>query len=358
MNYFLQPLLWGAVAGYVWLLPGVRAAGRLRLRRFLCWLALICAAFQILLLLAGGMIDGFGRSPYSFAPIGILSNILFVGAGLAGAELSRAYLINSFAGRRAVLTIGLVSLFFTVLHLPLNKVLGLRTGLEFTKFTGSVFFPTLSENVLASYLAYLGGPAPALLYLGALKTFHWFCPVLPDLSWVTKTLIGSFVPVFSLILVQRLYLTESREMKRSGAARENPTGWIVTSTASVLLIWFSVGVFPLYPSVILSGSMEPGIKKGDIVLVKKMAGDEVKTGDIIQFKQGKIKITHRVVEIREGQGARVYRTKGDANSGPDPEPVHPQQVEGRVVQVVPKLGWVTLVIKTMTGGVSPQGVEF
>ncbi|MCL6636245.1 MAG: signal peptidase I [Peptococcaceae bacterium] len=357
-TYVLQPLLWGAVACFVWRLPRVRAAGRLRLRRFLNWLALICAGFHILFLLAGGMVEGFGRSPYSFTPLGILNNIVFVGASLAGAELSRAFLINSLAGRRASLTIGLVALFFTVIGLPLGRVASFQTGLDFIKFAGSVFFPALSENVLASYLAYLGGPLPAVLYRGALQAFQWFCPVLPDLSWTTKALLGSFIPVFSLILVQRLYLAESRELKKSGADRENPAGWIAVSVASVLLVWFSVGIFPFYPSVILSGSMQPGIKKGDIVLMKKVAGEEVRPGDIIQFRQERIYITHRVIGVKESKGVKAYQTKGDANKVPDPDPVYPQQVKGRVVCVIPKIGWATLALKTLTGGNAPHGTEF
>lgn len=358
LTYVVQPLLWGAVAGFVWWMPRVRAAGRLRLRRFLCWLALICAGFEILFLLVGGMVEGFGKSPYSFTPLGILTNIFLVGTMLAGSELSRAFLLNNLAGRRATLTLGLVSLFFTVIGLPLGKITFFQSNLDLIKFAGSEFLPGLSENILASYLAYLGGPLPALIYRGTLQAFQWFCPVLPDLGWTTKTILGFFIPVFSLILVQRLYLLESREMKKSGADSENPAGWIATSVVSVLLVWFAVGLFPLYPSVVLSGSMQPGMKKGDVVLMKKISGENVKLGDVIQFRNEKISIMHRVIEVKKKNGAINFVTKGDANKAQDPEPVHPQQVVGRLVYVVPKIGWATLVFKTLTGGISPQGKEF
>lgn len=358
LTYVVQPLLWGAVAAYVWWVPRARAAGRLRLRRFLCWLALVCAGFEVLFFLVGGMVSGFGKSPYSFTPLGILSNIFLVGAILVGTEFSRAFLINNLAGRRATLTIGVVSLFFTAIALPLGKITSFQGNLDLIKFIGSEFLPELAGNIMASYLAYLGGPLPAVIYSGTLQAFQWFCPVLPDLEWTAKTILGFFIPVFSLILVQRLYLLESREMKKSGADRENPAGWIATSVVSVLLVWFSVGLFPLYPSVILSGSMEPGIKKGDVVLMRKIPGENAKPGDIVQYRSEKISILHRVLEVREKNGVISFVTKGDANKATDPEPVSPQQVVGRMICVVPKIGWATLVFKTLTGGISPKGQEF
>ncbi len=358
-TYLLLPLLWGAIIWLVWWWPRARPAGRLKIRLLLYYLAAICAGFHILLQVAGGMVDGFGRSPYSFTPAGILLNIFYVGFMLGGMELSRAYLINSLARRRASLYLALGSLLFAFFNLPLNKLPAIKTGLELTKFTGSIFLPALAESVLASYFAYLGGPVPAMIYRGLLLAFHWFCPVLPNLQWTTTTLLGTFVPFFSLILVQRLYAAEAREVKRSSLEKENPWGWIVTSVVSVLLVWFAVGLFPWYPSVILSGSMEPLFKKGDVVLIQKISStQEVKVGDIIQFRQGSVRITHRVIQIKETNGTKVYITKGDANNAPDADPVSPQQVVGRVVRVVPKMGWAALVIKTVTGGISPRGPEF
>ncbi|MDF9409010.1 signal peptidase I [Pelotomaculum isophthalicicum JI] len=350
------------MAYFVWRLPRPGISGKMRLRSLLSWLALLAAGFQIIFQLAGGMVEGFGKSPSSFTFLGIASNILYVGACLAGTETARAYLINSLAKRRLHLKIGLLTLFFAALGLPFSAVGGFRTGFEFVKVAGSVILPGLTENVAASYLAYLGGPLPALIYRGALQSFIWFCPVLPDLSWTTKTLLGAFIPAFSLFMIHRIYLLESRELRKKNHAGENPAGWIITCVVSVLLVWFCVGIFPVFPSVVLSGSMMPVMYKGDIALVKKISGDEVRLGDVIDFRRDKMLITHRVIEIKENHGARVFRTKGDNNSGPDPDLVGPQQVRGKVVCTIPKIGWAALFAKTLAGmvkpGASPQGMEF
>lgn len=84
-----------------------------------------------------------------------------------------------------------------------------------------------------------------------------------------------------------------------------------------------------------SGSMEPTIKSGSVVVIapRKAYGP----GEIISFwtktEGGAQIITHRVERI----GGNVYITKGDANRAAD-EPVEPRLVIGKVVAVIPYLG--------------------
>ena len=52
-------------------------------------------------------------------------------------------------------------------------------------------------------------------------------------------------------------------------------------------------------------------------------------------------ITHRIVRV----GEEGYRTRGDANDSPDRYPVRPDQVEGRVIGVIPYYGQACLIIK-------------
>lgn len=352
VTYITRPLLWLCLAFFILRLPRYRPAAKIRYRRLLNWLAFICAGFHILFLFICGVILGFGKSPYSSTMAGIITNIVFVGSSLAGMELSRAWLINYLSGRRPYLAVIVIGFFYTLLNLPPGKIMNLGSWLELTKFIGSFLFPTLSESVLTSYFAFLGGAVPALVYRGTVEAFQWFCPILPDLDWITRALLGTFIPVFSLILVQRLYLSETRQLRKAGTGKDSPLGWMITTTISVLLVWFSVGLFSVYPSVIVSGSMSPGIKKGDIVLVKRISASQASVGDIIQFRRGMVSITHRIIDVTVNEGMRTFRTKGDANEIPDHDPVLPEQVAGKVIFVVPKAGWIAIWIQTITGGIS------
>jgi signal peptidase len=184
--------------------------------------------------------------------------------------------------------------------------------------------------------------------MGVIQAFLHLSPILPDLSWLLVAFIGVLCPVFSLIVMQSIYMKEAKLIRKSAEYKEGVLGWIFTSLLSIAIIWFSVGVFPVYPSVIATGSMEPMIKPGDVILVKKITDiEQVNIGDVIQFKRGKILISHRVIEILEDEERGIcYRTKGDNNSAADFELVYPEHLKGRIVYVVPKVGWPTLFIKS------------
>ena len=99
--------------------------------------------------------------------------------------------------------------------------------------------------------------------------------------------------------------------------------------------------------VILSGSMEPELSPGDVVIVSDAAS--VGVGDVITFSDGSaVPITHRVVGVVDGQ----FVTKGDANENADSAPVDPSAVLGRVVITIPVLGHVILWANTPLGQVS------
>lgn len=99
--------------------------------------------------------------------------------------------------------------------------------------------------------------------------------------------------------------------------------------------------------VILSGSMEPTVSPGDVVIVDASAA--VAVGDVITFDDGNsVPTTHRVVGIEDGQ----YVTQGDANQNPDTQRVAPGEVLGRVTLTIPYIGHVILWVNTPLGYVS------
>jgi signal peptidase I len=68
--------------------------------------------------------------------------------------------------------------------------------------------------------------------------------------------------------------------------------------------------------IVLSGSMEPGLSTGDVLIERPLSPAEVEVGDVITFEEpgGGRRITHRVRDI-EVRGERiVFTTKGDANN--------------------------------------------
>jgi signal peptidase len=107
---------------------------------------------------------------------------------------------------------------------------------------------------------------------------------------------------------------------------------------------------------VMSGSMEPAIHVGSVVVVKPIA--EYKVGDIITFKaydknskskDKSVNITHRIYEVGESDGQVTFIVKGDANNAPDGGKVYKGQVVGKELFSVPWLGYLLVYIKTLPG---------
>ena len=350
-TYVIQPILWGLLAWAILVLPRYRTAGGLRVKTGIIQLALMIGFFQVLLYVIGGLFSSFGTSPYSFTPTGILTNLVFVGAMLVGMELSRAWLINHLGKKHTLLALLFVAVLYTLLSIPLARITGLTLGLDSITYVNSTVLPTLAESMLASFLALLGGPLAAIAYRGILQAFWWFCPILPNLPWAFKGLIGVVVPIVGLAVANTLRASRRRPRQARREREGSLAGWIVTTVVAVVIIWFAVGLFPMQPTTIIGGSMRPTLDVGDVVIIAKVSADTVKPGDIIQFRQPEgVTTVHRVVEIQEIEGKRVFITQGDANSVPDANPVIPENVVGKAIFEIPKIGWAAIAVKEFFRG--------
>lgn len=107
--------------------------------------------------------------------------------------------------------------------------------------------------------------------------------------------------------------------------------------------------------VVLSGSMEPSISVGSVVLVEEVPSDRVderiEKGDVITFSKsgGTTTTTHRVVEKHQAGDSIRFITKGDANEDPDGEPVYRGDVVGEVMFSIPYIGYVISFSNTIYG---------
>ena len=102
--------------------------------------------------------------------------------------------------------------------------------------------------------------------------------------------------------------------------------------------------------VVISGSMEPAIQTGSVVIVRPIVPDTIRKGDIIMFSSLDMKslTTHRVVNA-ENEPTLRFITKGDANKNSDITPIVPGQIVGIVAVTIPYLGILTQFIKTPLG---------
>jgi len=352
--YLIEPLLWGILIVAVRLMPGYRPLGKRSKKNAFFLLALGLAFVEIVFYFIGGLFSGFGRSPSSFTPLGITENIFYVTMMLVGMELSRAWLVTRFGKKYIFLVIFLATIVFTFISIPLSQITGFQLKIASSNQVISSWLPLLAENLVASYLVLVAGAGPSLAFRGLLAAFWYLCPILPNLDWALKGLIGTVVPIIGMVVINSYYSSEASKVRSRKRIRNAamPTGWIMTAVVCLAIVWFATGVLPIKPALVPSGSMVPVINPGDVVLIAPIKIDLIKVGDIIEYKNTteKINIVHRVIAIEGSSQNPSFIFKGDANNAADADSVSPQQVVGREVFIIPKIGWISIAVKKLFGG--------
>lgn len=133
---------------------------------------------------------------------------------------------------------------------------------------------------------------------------------------------------------------------------KNLISWILYFAVLVGLVYGTPKVLARlldseYPMAsITSGSMWPGLKKGDLVLIKGIKNkEEIKIGDIVVYQNPKGFTIHRVIKLNE----ETFVTKGDANNVAD-SPTEYEKIIGKTLTIknkvvkIPLLGSVSILL--------------
>ncbi len=348
--YILRPVFWAALSCYISKKPRVRFKGKLKLYRFIVLWSAVLAVVCVSVYFAGGFLDGIGASPYAKSPEGILANVICFGGVLVMAEWVRNYVVNRVKEKYLVLFAVIAAAVFSLYRLNLMLLASIDSWQQSVEIVSAYVLPEIMNNILLTYMVYIGGANPAIVYAAVTNLPVWLVPVLPNLEWITKAFTGIIIPAVSMVVLMQVYKKESREIKLREQKAEKPYAWVTVSVFSILIIWFAVGVFPVFPTVILTGSMEPAIRPGDVAILRKVDSSELRVGDVIQYWRGDLFTVHRIIHI---EPTGEFQTKGDNNNAPDPGLVKPEQVRGKLVAVVPRVGFLSLRLKKL--GRTPAG---
>lgn len=121
------------------------------------------------------------------------------------------------------------------------------------------------------------------------------------------------------------------------------------AVGALCLVAVVVGVtLDVRPVVVRSGSMEPEIGVGDLLVGRTVDADRLRVGDVVTVPRGAGHVTHRVVELRHAEDGAVLRLQGDAN--PAPDTVEDRVAEARrTVVAVPYAGYAVAWLSTSPG---------
>ena len=104
-------------------------------------------------------------------------------------------------------------------------------------------------------------------------------------------------------------------------------------------------------SIVMTGTMQPDINIGDIIIEKKVTQNEIQVGDMISYNIAgtNTSITHKVTKVINENGEKSFKTKGNNYNFEDPELVHYDMIEGKICKSITGLGVVIPYIFSKTG---------
>ena len=318
---------------------------------------IVAALSYSILLLVSGLFLTYGNNPYSTTFKGLMLNMYSIGLVVICTEYIRYKLINNIQKKDTKLIFVLIVIVFTVKDIDFYT---LKNSLNIYYLFKTIFItliPNVIKNCLFTYLAIYTDCVPAIIYELLLYLIQWLSPVLPKTPWIFTSIIDSVFPLI-LLLYCRYDITvkDPSSIYRYSEPIE-PKGTIPLVVGVVLVIWFALGIFPIKPIGVATGSMKPTINVGDLIIIKKCNANDVKVDDIIEYKKDNYSIIHRVIDIYQEDGHFYFMTKGDNNDKSDVKPVGEKQLVGKAIVRIPYLALPTIWINNLNGKQVPADIE-
>jgi signal peptidase I len=121
--------------------------------------------------------------------------------------------------------------------------------------------------------------------------------------------------------------------------------------SGLALLVFAIPATGFSAMTVPTGSMQPAISPGSLVIIQKTPLSQLKVGDVITFKgmaERNQTVTHRIVAVEKKDRVPFFTTKGDANSASDPQIIG-GRVLGRVTVGVPFVGYIVDFMRSLWG---------
>lgn len=345
-NYIVNPLFWMNMFIFS-LILNYSEKRRLRAKTEKTQTVLIITMLYLFIYFFLGIFFGYERSPYSHELISVIKNIWGFVIIIFFQEYIREAMLPS--GKHKMFNYILIVLIFTCAEISFYKIgdnfVDLEAGFQ---YISSFILPVLVKNILFTYLAVVGGYGCNLCYRIPVILTTLFMPLFPNLEWFIVAIIDLLVPFITFLFIN--YIQERRMLRDSRRVirKSNPIKQAPFIIFLLIFVAFVAGILTYMPVAIMSNSMADLIKRGDVVVVKKIKDEEkenLRINDIIEYKLDTYIVVHRIVDIKKTTKGEIYFiTKGDHNNANDIKPVYKDQIISIVQFKVPKIGYAAVLL--------------
>ena len=337
--YIINPIIWIALVVFLKKVLGKSYEVK-KLKDDIISYSLIAVLAYIITYLISGLFITFGKNPYSRTLIGIITNLWIFAVPIIAKEYIRYKLINNVYEKDKIKIAVYISIVYVILEMGLRRIVtSTITPLFIMETVAQILLPLIMKNLLYAYTAINSNYIPSIVYELGTNLYLWLSPILPNAPWIMTAIIDSVIPLILFLYIR--YEKNKKDIFRTKEKLMNsdPRSIIPLTICIVLAIWFAIGIFPIKPIAIATGSMEPELHVGDVAVIKKCTANDVEEGDIIEYQMEGYTVIHRIKSKTQKNGQFTFITKGDNNNTEDSEPVSEEQLIGKVIFKVRFLGY-------------------
>ena len=300
----------------------------------------IIISMYLILYYVSGLFLGFAQNVYTNSFKNIIVNFITFIAIIPFQEYTRSRITNNTRNNFIYFLITVALILSSINYSSLSSYFS--TGSVAFEYVAGTIYPLIIESVLCTFLVKKGSYVLSLMFLLPLKCADIFVPIVPNMDWFIKVSYISALVIIVYYFANYEYKIFVERFTRKEIKRDDPKKSIPSVVFVMLFTFFVAGLLPLKPVALLSNSMFPNVKRGDVVIVKKLKHEDLRNlciGDVVEYKIDNISIVHRIVDIsKSSNGEYTFITKGDANESKD-SPVSEAQIVGIAKQYIPHVGY-------------------
>ena len=337
--YIINPIFWIILSGVLYF-SIAKIYTNTKLRKKIIQYTTVAVLTYLVIYLLSGLFVTFGNNPYNTTLKGLIINFWILGVPIFAKEYIRYKLINNVYDRDKMNFSIFISIVYVLIDIEYARLIGQNVAtLTIIKYCAQVIAPSIAKNILFSYIAIQGDFVSSIIYQLITNLYYWISPILPNSPWAMSSIIDTVIPIILYLYIRNEKVKLTPKKDRRMIIDTNPGSIIPLVISIVLVIWFALGVFPIKPIAIATGSMEKEICVGDVAIIQKCKGDDVNVGDIIEYQMEGYTVIHRIIEKKQENGEFHFVTKGDNNISPDNEIVRENQLIGKVIFKIKYIGY-------------------
>ena len=303
-------------------------------------IVLILVIVYLIIYVLLGLKVGYNRSPYSLKINEVIKNLITIFGVWLFYEIVRTKIIKT---SESWVTFIIVSIFFFAIRVEYQELGNNINITHLIEYILSNVLNILLESFFLTYLSKKGGYLLNFSYTIPIGLSYILLPIFPNLNWFIDVSLKYLLYILIVLYIRYEDSLRGRIKIKRDIENDNPIKLIPIIIIIFITASFVAGLFPIKPVAVVSNSMAPYFKRGDICIIKKITDYkqilEINEGDIIEYQLNDIFVLHRVNKKVQTNTGFYYYTKGDNNKNTDILPVSEEQVKGKVLHVIPYLGY-------------------